>query len=287
MQVVFSADFLQLLPVFNSFDDDMGLAFDSRAWKEAKVSVVMLKQIMRQAGDGNFAKMLNEIRVGNTDSLHLLKPRIDAKFPNDGIYPVKLYCKNIDVNKFNEKKLKDINKPLKTFNALDSGDEHYFKSFDKNCPAPKELRLKEGAQVILLKNLDTENGLVNGSVGVVQSFSNSGILVKFCNGKTGVIELDEWTIKEQNIGFDKKITYRVVATRKQIPLKLAYAVTVHRAQGLTLDRAEVDLNEAFSAGMVYTALSRVIDLESLSVAEFSPQRIMVNKQCLDFYVKLK
>ncbi len=283
LQIIFSGDFLQLPPVFKSAEDNMGFAFDSRAWKEANISVVNLKQIMRQAGDTSFTNLLNEIRVGNTDSLPLLKSRIDAKFPNDEIKPVKIFCKNIDVNEFNKKKLNEINKPVRIFTALDSGDERFIKHFDKNCPAPKELFLKEGAQVMLLKNIDTENGLVNGSVGVIESFSTSGVVVKFCSGKIGIIDLDEWHIKEQTIGFDKKITYRVVATRKQVPLKLAYSVTVHRSQGLTLDRAELDLNEAFACGQSYVALSRVRNLESLSVKEFAPQRVMVNKQCLDFY----
>lgn len=283
IQVVFSGDFLQLPPVFKELNDN-DFAFNSKSWKDSRIKPVILDKLVRQDGDSSFAKMLNEIRKGGVSSLGVLSSRIDAKFPEDGISPVRIYCKNIEVDSFNRKKLELISSPVKEFVSIDSGKDHHINFFDRNCPAPKNLTLKVGAQVMLLKNLSIENGMVNGSIGVVEGFTTEGVEVKFSSGRT-LVTPDEWNIKEQNLSFENKIYYIIVATRIQIPLKLAWATTCHKIQGATLDRAEIDLNEAFAAGQAYVALSRVRNLESLSLKPFSVEKIIVNQRCLDFYEK--
>jgi ATP-dependent DNA helicase PIF1 len=221
--------------------------------------------------------------MGTVSDLSVLSECIGRKFPDDGIKPVKLFCKNIDVNSHNEKELAKIASAERTYGASDEGADSWKLFFDKNCPAPTHLRLKKGAQVILLVNKDVEMGLVNGSVGIVQNLYDSSVEVKFVCG-TVLVEYNNWEVKQNEFdtltGTMKKV---VLAKRRQIPLKLAWALTIHKAQGSTLDRAEIDIGEAFAAGQCYVALSRVRNLKSLSVKSFSSNKITVNKKCLNFY----
>lgn len=284
IQVVFVGDFLQLPPVFKQWNRVVleNYAFDSKAWKNAKIKIIHLTEIMRQS-DSGFSNMLNKIRVGDTSDLELLKSRIDYVFPNDGIEPVRIYCKNIDVNQYNRSRLSSLKTNSRVYIADEFGSKHHIEFFNKNCPAPQALELREGAQVMLLVNHDSMFGLVNGSVGIIQKLETGQVEVKFTNGHTSIIKPHKWELKEEYIAIDGKVKMKVVACRKQIPLKLAWATTVHKQQGSTIDRAEVDVTEAFACGQVYVALSRVRDINSLSVKPFSANAIQVDKRCLDFY----
>jgi ATP-dependent DNA helicase PIF1 len=282
IQVVFVGDFMQLPPVF-SHNEEERFAFESQAWLTSKITTIHLTEIVRQHDEPHFAKFLNDVRMGAVSDLSVLSECVGRKFPDDGIKPVKLFCKNIDVNSHNEKELAKIASAERTYGANDEGADSWKLFFDKNCPAPTHLRLKKGAQVILLVNKDVEMGLVNGSVGIVQNLYDSSVEVKFACG-TVLVEYNNWEVKQNEFdtltGTMKKV---VLAKRRQIPLKLAWALTIHKAQGSTLDRAEIDIGEAFAAGQVYVALSRVRNLKSLSVKSFSSNKITVNKKCLNFY----
>jgi ATP-dependent exoDNAse (exonuclease V) alpha subunit len=286
VQIVFVADFLQLPPVWKK-DEVKDFCFNSRSWKEAKVVTSNLTEIMRQKGDSAFAEALNKIRIGDVSGLDLIKTRIGAEFPNDGIDPIRIFCKNVDVNSYNEERLALLPGTKKVYQARDFGETYHTDYFNKNCPAPETLELKVGAQVMLLTNMNTEIGLVNGSVGKVLSFSLEGPVVQFVHGGKAIVSENEWSIKEQEAKTGGGFKYKVVATRNQIPLKLAYACSTHKSQGATLDRAVIDLNEAFAEGQAYCALSRVRSLESLSVRDFPSSKIRVNQECLDFYKALE
>jgi ATP-dependent DNA helicase PIF1 len=284
IQVVFVGDFLQLPPVFDKLENEQ-FAFDSEAWKSAKIRVIHLTEIVRQHDEPHFAKFLNEVRMGVAKDLKMLNECIDREFPDDGIKPVKLFCKNVDVNVYNGKELEKIKHPSRTYGSMDEGGEAWKQFFDKNCPAPTYLKLKRGAQVILLVNKDVENGLVNGSVGVVENLYDNCVEVRFEQGLF-VIEQHAWEVKQNEFDhLTQGMKKTVIAKRRQLPLKLAWALTIHKAQGSTLDRAEIDITEAFAAGQVYVALSRVRNLKSLSVKPFSSKKITVNKKCIDFYKK--
>lgn len=282
IQVVFVGDFMQLPPVFRDLKEEK-FAFESQAWSDAKVKTVHLTEIVRQHDEPHFAKLLNEIRMGGASDYTLLMDCIDRKFPEDGIKPVKLYCKNVDVSKHNHEELKKLKGESKYYHSSDTGGENWKQFFDKNCPAPTCLELKEGAQVILLTNLDVPLGLVNGSVGTVLKCYDNCVDVQFACGPQ-IIETNKWEVKQNEYdalsGTMKKV---VLASRTQIPLKLAWSITIHKSQGSTLDRAEIDVGEAFAAGQVYVALSRVRNLKSLKIMSFSPHTIKTNKKCLDFY----
>lgn len=284
IQMIFCGDFLQLPPVWVG-DEEKDFAFNSSAWKEANVITVDLKQIVRQHNDPAFAKLLNELRFGDTSGLDLLRTRIDYKFPEDGIEPVYLFCKNYDVEKLNKEMLHEVSGDIKTFKSKDSGSPYHISFFDKHCPAIANLELKIGAQVMLLNNLDTKRGLVNGSIGKVKGWSSGGIIVTFQTGDEIISEF-KWELKElKKVG--STMQRIVVASRTQYPLKIAYALTVHKSQGSTLDRAVIDISEAFAEGQVYVALSRVRDLKSLSVSHFSHSRVKVNSECVNFYKNIK
>ena len=282
IQVVFVGDFMQLPPVFKSFEKET-FAFESQAWKDARVKTVHLTEIVRQHDEPLFAKFLNEVRLGYAKDFTILSECHGRKFADDGIRPVRLFCKNVDVDSYNNAELRKLTTPLRRYFATDEGGDSWKQFFDKNCPAPNTLDLKVGAQVILLKNLDVAQGLVNGSVGIVESMTTEVVMVKFING-IHAIEVQSWEIKQNeldiNTGLMKKV---LVAKRKQIPLRLAWAITIHKSQGSTLDRAEVDVSEAFANGQVYVALSRVRNLASLRLNNFQSSKITVNKKCVDFY----
>lgn len=280
LQICASADFLQLPPVWKG-DEIKQFAFDARSWREAGIQTVVLKEVVRQS-DSAFIHLLNAIRIGNIKDLSLLSSRIDASFPKDGIEPVRLFCRNVDVDRFNKERLEQIPVPVKTYVSIDSGQPYHIDSFNKNCPAPARLDLKIGAQVMLLCNLDTEAGYVNGSIGVITAFGPPGVTVKFKSG-TIIVAHNTWEMKEQEADLSGKLRYKSVASRTQIPLRCCWAVTIHKAQGSTLDRAIVDITDAPSEGQVYVALSRVRDLDSLSITDFPKSAIKVNQQCLDFY----
>jgi len=281
VQLLLVGDWLQLAPVWKG-DEAKDFCFNSDAWKAANIHTIELKEIMRQVHDPRFAEALNKIRVGDTSGLDLIRTRVGAKFDKSDIEPVRIFCKNVDVDRLNALKLGALPGEMKTYRAKDHGETYHTEHFNKNCPAPETLNLKVGAQVMLLWNVS--DSLVNGSLGVVRSFTTKGPLVEFEEGSL-LVEEATWSITEQEAKKGEKgaFKYKVVATRHQIPLKLAWAQTVHKCQGMTLDRAIVDVGEAFTHGMVYVALSRVRNLESLSVVDFHDSRVQVNKECLDFY----
>ncbi len=282
IQIVASGDFLQLPPVFKA-DEKQVFAFDCAAWEAANIKVVVLKEVVRQQGDTTLLKVLNDLRIGDTKTLHLLDHRVGATWPDSQIDPVRIFCKNVDVDLYNRQRMGMLATQSKTFFASDSGMPYHTDAFNKNCPAPQTLELKLGAQVMLLVNLDVIQGFVNGSVGVIKAFGPSGVTVQFERG-TILVEHNEWHIKEQIVGADKKLASVVVATRRQMPLRVCYAVTVHKVQGATLDRAVLDVGEAFAEGMIYVALSRVRNMESLSLAgRIPPIAVRVNPTCVQFY----
>jgi ATP-dependent exoDNAse (exonuclease V) alpha subunit len=284
IKILFSGDFLQLGAVFKP-GEEKGYVFNSRSWKEADVTVSHLQEIVRQDNSGQFAALLNQLRFGNISNIGLLKSRIGIPVPPD-LRPVFIYCRNMDVDRVNKEKLSAIQAPSKFFAAKDSGLPHHIEQFNRNCPAAKSIELKKGAQVMLLANIDARNGHVNGSIGVVTAFTNEGVQVKFKSGSLIVAET-QWEIKEQEATIAGQIRYKVVATRNQIPLKVAYAISAHKAQGQTLDCAFVDMNEAFASGQVYLALSRVRDLESLYLEDFCPSRVRADEECVRFYRSLE
>ena len=282
IQLILSGDFLQL-PCVNSDN----FCFESKNWDICVPNTIYLTEIMRQK-NVDFQECLNNVRVGllPKKTRKLLNSRLNVELKNDfGIKPTKLYSTNHSVDYINNKELDAL-----SCNDLDfyeynmevhiypgtKNTEYTIEKYKKTCNTPDTLQLCIGAQVMLLRNLDTEGGLVNGSRGIVTSFIGDVPSVKFLNGRELVIDHHIWEVEEN----DKKVM-RVI----QLPLKLAYALTIHKSQGCSLDYAEIDLSNTFVDGQSYVALSRVKDINGLSILGIDFDKIKANPKAVKFYEK--
>jgi len=265
------------------------------------MTTCLLVEVVRQKGDAQFTALLNEVRVGHcsaaTTSALALCHVSRKPFPKDGIQPTRLYCTNKDVDAENASHLACLPGSLQTFTAgnlwkrepSSSGVAAFNESIEKK--APRSLQLKIGAQVLLTRNW-AERGLVNGSRGVVVGFSsalvNGGALsfgVPAGNYAAAVVRFDTGQEATVSPASFFNATKDGVGARIQLPIKLAWALTVHKAQGMTLTRAELLLADAFAAGQAYVALSRVISLKGLwlSGGEITQAVVKAHPAVVAFY----
>lgn len=229
IQLVLCGDFLQLPVVGSDY-----FCFESEAWKKAIDKVVYLTEIIRQP-DPEFQSVLNDLRYGilTKSTKRLLKSRVGVELKNDlGIKPTRIYTTNAAVDHMNETELDLLAKDNRDFYQYDmdieflefvQNKEQAMEKYRKSCIAPTTIQLCVGAQVMLLANLDVSSGLANGSRGVVIHFVDDLPMVRFLNGVEQVINYHCW-----EIGENRKKQVRIV----QIPLKLAWSVTVHKCVGM-------------------------------------------------------
>lgn len=258
--------------------------FESSLWNMLQLRVFILKHNYRQSGDCELSDLLSRLRIGymNRADIRMLSQRINVFTPRsvDGISiePTVLYPTKSNVREYNLQKLYTLDTPIRKFEALATGSDGMFTADREPCD--RCLLLRVGAQVVLLTNLDTKGGLVNGSKGVVVDFAPETRypIVKFANGNQRIINPHTWNIEDDK-GF-------IIASYTQIPLALAWALTIHRSQGMTLDSVEVSLDGVFAAGQAYVALSRVRNLEGLKLRTFNENAIMVDTKVELFYNNL-
>lgn len=237
-----------------------------------------LKHVHRQK-DSEFVRILNSIRIGRVTpeiAARLIKTG-QQKVETDGILATQLCSHTNDADLINQSKLNNLETPEKIFMAQDS-DQSYARQLDQQVPAPGKLVLKVGAQVMLLKNINVSEGLVNGARGVVVKYVDGVPLVKFKNNREYLAKAEKWTMKTPS---------GIIIARKQIPLKLAWAFSIHKSQGLTLDCVEMSLSKVFEAGQAYVALSRAQSLESLRVLDFDPKQVWANPDVLKYYQQFR
>ena len=294
LQVIFVGDFFQLPPV--NKDSRNGVptqfVFESPYWKKIIPETVVLKKIIRQQ-DPIFHKILNEARIGqlSKESLDILKTRQNLPWSLLEIRPTLLFSRKAEVDYVNETNLKQLTgerhlykaetvklpiEAMKFFDVNSDEAQFHIARLDRDAQYMKELILIEGAQVMLITNLDFELGLVNGSRGVVTGFTQDDLhlpIVKFRNGSPMPIGPATWDSDDIE-GLQ----------RKQIPLRLAYAVTIHKAQGSTLDCALIDIGSStFESGQAYVALSRVRSLDSLYIWELEESAFITNEKVIHYY----
>ncbi len=268
LQIVLSGDFFQLPPV--NREGAVSFAYDAVVWRETKFSVLYLTEQKRQS-DGEYLEILSAIRRGDyrRGQIEKLMSRVGAELDGE---VTELYTHNFAVDRVNNRRLADILTEEKVYTATFTGQKTYKERLAKSILSPVDLHLKLGALVMAVKNVP-EKGYFNGSVGEVVGFAEFGNypVVDFGRGKKVMVAPETWEMIDGE-------TRR--ATMSQIPLRLAWAITVHKSQGMTLDAARVDLSRAFEYGMGYVALSRVKTLEGLSLVGINKKAIEVNPQVL-------
>jgi len=299
IQIILVGDFFQLPPIFkrdfaeekqnsliNSYVRRVShvgaggnFAYESGAWTRARLVVCYLTEQYRQ-DDSDFLSVLSAIRANNVKDEHL--SYINARHIETDDMPeniTKLYSHNVDVDRVNETELAKLNEAVKLFKMKLEGNEKVVETLKKGCLSPEKLELKVGAVVMCTKN-NPKVGFVNGTLGIVTDFEEfSGQpIIKTRNGRLITIAPMDWIVEENG---------KIRAQITQIPLRLAWAMTVHKSQGMSMDAAVVDLSQVFEFGQGYVALSRVRRLSGLYLLGINEHALKVHPEILkkDIYFK--
>ena len=300
IQIILIGDFCQLPPIGVSSGDEC-FCFEAESWGDVikTENIIIMKEIIRQT-DTSFQTALNELRMGivSDETKELFGQCMRRKFTTQDITATHLFPLNNSVDHVNNK---NFNKTVNASNSQvyeynveieyyteDNDDKptvinpavrkSVIDKFQKYSIVPETLQLCIGCQVMLIHNLDLsdvgDKKLVNGSRGVVTKFVGDLPWVRFKNGKECLIDYHIWEIEENDVRYGKLI---------QIPLRLGYAFSIHKSQGCTIDMMRVDLSSIFDYGMGYVALSRVRDLESLSIKDIDWDRFKTHPKVIEFY----
>lgn len=283
MQVVFAGDFFQLPPVVKRESEESAqtalietslarFAYDSPVWTGLNPTICYLTEQHRQ-DDSDFLNLLSAIRHNAFDSNHLYhieKRKVELGTVSDSV--PKLFSHNADVDRINDEILAKLPGEQQVFTIFSQGAPALVATLKKGCLSPETLYLKIGAAVMFTKN-NLKEGFVNGTLGIVEGFNKtSGYpIVKIRSGKRIETEPMDWTVEENG-----KIRARIT----QLPLRLAWAITVHKSQGMSLDEAVMDLSDVFEFGQGYVALSRVRRLSGLYILGWNKRTFQVHPEIL-------
>ncbi len=278
VQVVISGDFFQLPPI-SKVPKEKRFAWQSSAWKALELQTCYLQDKFRQ-DDDRLIQILDDIRSGeiSASSEELLASRHEKELSI--VTPTKLYTHNVDVDRINLDELAKLEGEPKLFVCETKGSEKNIEKIFKSSLVLEELALKKGAVVIFIKN-NTEEGYVNGTTGTVESFSpiDNMPIVRTTEGLKIKLDLEDWSL-ENDSG-------KVTATVSQVPLRLAWAITIHKSQGMTLDAAEIDLSKTFETGQGYVALSRIKNIEGLRLMGLNSMALRVDPLILHVDDRIK
>lgn len=266
IQVILSGDLFQLPPVSED-RRNIDFLFTSHAWRDLDLRVCYLMTAYRHK-DEKFLKLLLAIRENriDNDELNILHQTEKQTFP-DKIIPAKLYTHNVDVDSINQSELDKLPDDPHEFQMQVLGEEKLTSALKRTCLAPEVLRLKKNAVVMFVRN-NFSDGYVNGTMGKVKGFNHNGDpIIEMYSGQKVTVFPTHWTIMDED---------KIIAQLTQIPLRLAWAITVHKSQGMTLDAAELDLSKSFLLGMGYVALSRVRALSGLRLLGFNDMALKVH-----------
>ncbi len=270
LTIILVGDFFQLPPV--SRNRDVKFAYDSRIWNDLHLITCYLTEQHRQV-DATFFNVLSAIRSGEVGESHqqeLMKRHVDlVESPSNA---PKLFSHNADVDRINAEELKKLSGTIRKFRMSSKGKDLLVEGLKRGCLSPETLELKEGATVMFTKN-SPQGKFVNGTLGVVSGWDASGQpIVNTKNGLSIAVEPMEWQLEEQG---------KVRASVSQIPLRLAYAMTVHKSQGMSMDAAVIDLSKAFEYGQGYVALSRIRRLSGLYLTGLNERALQVHPEILE------
>ena len=266
MQIIVVGDFFQLPPIAGRGEMSR-FAFESNAWDTARFLTCYLTEQHRQE-DELLLGLLASIRKNDIDESHytLLAEQTEIGYPD--IEPTKLFTHNSDVESMNLARLKELTTTGATFKMESRGNKTHLANLVKNCLSPEMLELRKEAMVMCTKN-NFEVGYVNGTLGRVIRFdSDDGFpVIETSDGREIKIVPQSWSVMEDD---------KMLAEITQVPLRLAWAITVHKSQGMSLDAAEIDLRNAFTYGQGYVALSRVRSLTGMKVIGLNSQALLVD-----------
>jgi ATP-dependent DNA helicase PIF1 len=272
MQVIFVGDFFQLPPVTRKEVPLLESVFacESRSWAEANPLCCYLSEQHRQE-DAEFLELLGALRKGAITAAHKATLRSRAALPPASVRTT-LYPHNADVDRINDEELSRLDAPLRVHSMASEGGKTLVEALKRGCLSPETLALKEGALVMFTRN-NFEKGYVNGTLGEVVGYSEGGFpLVRTRQGLQIEAAPEEWRIDDRA---------RTLAKISQVPLRLAWAITIHKSQGMSLDAALMDLRQAFEYGQGYVALSRVRSLAGLYLSGFNERALMVHPQIIE------
>lgn len=278
IQVVLVGDFFQLPPIARNGEEPT-FAFQARAWQDLDPVVCYLSEQHRQA-DKKFLKILNAIRNEEFDSIHN-SYLMECIIPETTVMKsvTKIFPHNINVDTINDAELLSIPGLSYHFEMKSDGPKKLVEVLKKGCMSPENLHLKVGATVMFTKN-NPKDGFVNGTLGkVIKISSESGNpVVRTKSGQLIEAKPMEWMIED---------TDRILASVTQVPLRLAWAITIHKSQGMSLDAAVMDLNRVFEYGQGYVALSRVKSTAGLHLLGFNEKSLMVHPKIAEKDRELK
>lgn len=271
IQLVMSGDFFQLPPVNRPNEQGGGFVVYSDAWQELRPAVLYLERQYRQ-NDDRLLEILTALRTGDVRRRHVeaLLARTKIEPPDGDI--TELHTVNVDVDDINIQKLAELPGEERSYQQTTTGSKIYVENLQRSVLAPENLVIKLGALVMAVKN-SPQKLYANGSIGTVVDFEplTEYPVVEFRDGRRVTMVPDVWELRDGE---------RKRASISQVPLRLAWAITVHKSQGMTLDAAKIDLRKAFVEGMGYVALSRVRDLDNLYLYGINRRALEVSPDAL-------
>jgi ATP-dependent exoDNAse (exonuclease V) alpha subunit len=277
IQVVLVGDLFQLPPI--SRDNSMvDFAHLSTAWEELDPKICYITEQHRVGANDALLDLLEAMRRGDVNELHeaALQERLKEQRPGD-LVVTRLYSHNMDVDSINQRHLKEIERDAKVYQMQTSGQAAKIESLVKSVLAPERLELKPGAEVMFVAN-NFASGFVNGTRGRVIDFVDEMPLVALPNGREIKVERHSWKLDEDG---------RTRAEVAQLPLRLAWAITIHKSQGMSLDAAEIDLSRSFTPGMGYVALSRVRSMDGVYLTGINRMALQLHPLIFEFDTALR
>ncbi|MBN1778921.1 MAG: AAA family ATPase [Candidatus Buchananbacteria bacterium] len=275
LQIVLCGDFFQLPPIGRGDSADSRFVTESIVWPQMDLKICYLEEQHRQQ-DGEFLEILENIRAARSSPkiFETLQRRLNEPLKTK-IRPTKLYTHKADVGAENDVELNKLPGQSETYLMNSNGPSRLVKSLKESyCLAAETLVLKKGAVVMFVKN-NFERGYINGNLGKVVDFDFATRLpiVETFNGQRILAEPESWGVEEGD---------KIIASVCQVPLRLAWAITVHKSQGMTLDCAEIDLSKSFAFGMGYVAMSRVRSFAAMKLIGLNKLALQVDKKVVAF-----